>query len=874
MTKNLKFSLLLMIFITLSANGASSCVDIFTDPPTGNHDPYGLTPPDDIGPDLGSLTCSKHGQSTSCSPDDTFASGDYNFSAGSFHQGSYIDTDGTTTRLYFDNLSMTKAYINWGGDTEDLIIYVRGDLTVAGQNYINGIVYVAGKVELTGNASIDGALASGGGLTIEGNGDVDFDEEAVKNADFGGMTCETPEPATNHYRIEFSSDALSCTAKNITIKSCANSDCSALTSVDSSVDLIKGDATYSTLTFQGSTKVDLWHGEGGPTTISLGAMSPAGSYRCYVDNHLGDENIACPLYFAKAGFIVKIDNYLSNKPQEKIEISAVKKSDTSTQCVPAFGTTSTTRDVNFWSEYISPTPAAIVTGSSASVDGDNIGTSSLNPTLISLTFNSEGKAEFYLNYPDAGKIAIHTKYIAPAGEDDEGLVMEGSDNTVRYPVGLCIKPETVCTAGDDTCPKFKIAGETFNTSIQAMAWDEDSDKDICEHSTTPNYVQTDIALGHTLKQPVDGALGELGLSEYEHKAKADSLNEFAQSIGEVGVFSLTATPPNGYLGENINIPSAESQPVGRFYPQDFELYEESMIAACGTGVTAFTYMDEPTSLMMKIRARNLSGVTTRNYFKDETVDFASGSALLVAENGNAGVDFQVRLTGLTDLKWEKDDQGVQAVESDIQFTRLLDGNLDGPYASMAIGVQMSDKDGVLIDSSDMNAKTSDDCAISDSCNAKLISTQHYRHGRMVLENAYGPETDTIRMPVTAQYWDGAQWVVNTLDNCTDIASAGLPVTDVVYNPALVSPQSVTRVAGTNTVPDSDFSVGRFELLWQSLVATPNRYRGQVTAPLVVPAWLQWYWNWNSDGALSDPRASAFFGTYRGHDRVIQWREVN
>ena len=89
-----------------------------------------------------------------------------------------------------------------------------------------------------------------------------------------------------------------------------------------------------------------------------------------------------------------------------------------------------------------------------------------------------------------------------------------------------------------------------------------------------------------------------------------------------------------------------------------------------------------------------------------------------------------------------------------------------------------------------------------------------------------------------------------------------------YAPALAVGQTVTRTGGVK------FTQGRFELLWQSLIANPNRYRGQVTAPLDVPEWLQWYWNWNSDGALSDPRASSFFGTYRGHDKVISWREVN
>ena len=666
-------------------------------------------------------------------------------------------------------------------------------------------------------------------------------------------------PATNHYRIQFSSEALSCTAKTITIKSCANDNCSTTSSISSSVELTKDGVKYSDVSFTGETDTEIWHGEGGLTTIGLGATSPAAPYFCYIDGTLVD-NSACTLNFAEAGFIFNIDNFLSNKPQKKIEVSAVKKSNNSTQCIPTFAGISKT--VNFWSEYVSPGSAAIVTGKSALINGTDIGKDASNATPFSLAFNSQGKAEFELNYSDAGKIAIHAKYTAASGEDDEGLVMEGSDNTVRYPVGLCIKPEATCLAGDASCDAFKVAGEIFDMSIQAMAWQSDTDTDFCDNLTTANYVQADIELEHNLKQPLGGELGTLGLASYDHIAKVNSLIKVEQFISEVGVFTIKATPPNSYLGEAITIPAAESEPVGRFYPNDFEVDDESMLTACGGG--AFYYMDEPVPLTMTIRARNLSRDTTQNYFGD----FASGSGVLVGENSNAGVNYQTRLTGFPSLIWGKDSQGIQEINSDIQFTRLLNSAVDGPYTSMAVGLQMSDDDGVLIALPNMNAATVGDCSTANSCNAVEIATQHYRHGRIVLENAYGPETEILRMPVTAEYWSGAQWMVNTLDNCSQISSAALPATGVDYAPALAVGQTVTRTGG------GKFTQGRFELLWQSLIANPNRYRGQVTAPLDVPEWLQWYWNWNSDGALSDPRASAFFGTYRGNDKVISWREVN
>jgi MSHA biogenesis protein MshQ len=37
-----------------------------------------------------------------------------------------------------------------------------------------------------------------------------------------------------------------------------------------------------------------------------------------------------------------------------------------------------------------------------------------------------------------------------------------------------------------------------------------------------------------------------------------------------------------------------------------------------------------------------------------------------------------------------------------------------------------------------------------------------------------------------------------------------------------------------------------------------------------PAWLEYDW---SGGGDEDPKGTASFGHFRGHDRVIYWREI-
>lgn len=147
-----------------------------------------------------------------------------------------------------------------------------------------------------------------------------------------------------------------------------------------------------------------------------------------------------------------------------------------------------------------------------------------------------------------------------------------------------------------------------------------------------------------------------------------------------------------------------------------------------------------------------------------------------------------------------------------------------------------------------------------------------------MDNVYGAEADILRMPTTAQYWDGQNWQVNQLDSCTVIDNTHLlGHGEDLYSPAIVAGQSVTREGSPRL---SHFQQGKFELLWQdqlndALPADKQYYRGEITAPLAVPDYLKYYWQWLTDTPAENrnPRASADFGLYRGNDRIIYWKEV-
>ncbi|MEL4385853.1 DUF6701 domain-containing protein [Shewanella xiamenensis] len=707
----------------------------------------------------------------------------------------------------------------------------------------------------------------------------------------------------HHFEFDYSSSPLTCKAETMAVRACANADCSQLFTdpVVAQLSLnpntngawYVGGVNTSSLSFvNGIATASLrYNVTAPPVTIGVSSSIPstiAGS-DTLCRKGTGPLNTAsCTLAFADSGFIFDVPDKLANKPTS-INISAVRKSNSSLECVPVFE--NTTKNIGFWSSYISPSSIPSTWQQPLSIKGNvsgstttAIGKTEVSRTQIPLQFTN-GVASLEINYPDAGRVQLDARFDGTG--EDAGLLMTGSDQFVSVPAGLCVKPvdaSASCPSADMSCNAYRKAGQNFGMTVQAMAWEKDGDTDFCSGNvSTPNFSDQTIKLISKVVAPSiasGGHDGVLGVTTYNHSAQTNNLNTISnQSISEVGVFQITAQASPNYLGvaSSLNIPIGYSANIGRFVPDRFLVGDISVLPACGS----FSYMDQPFPMSMSIKALNIGGAVTQNYFPP----FSLATAKLVGENNNNGVDLQSRLSALP-VKIDSWSQGVAMVDGTYRaylnrVTPNVTTNLyqDGPFELLDIGVQLMDNDprpnGLYsyVASPDMDAATTGNCT---NCNAKKITTQTLRHGRVVMDNTYGPETEILKMPTRAEYWNGTSWVINGNDSCT-IATYGLGSqvdnTGLGYNfdPDLATGQSITRTGAS-----SAFQAGQFDLLWRALTSSGNLYRGQVTAPLEVPTWLEWYWNWNgvSPTSLSDPRASAFFGRYRGHDRIIYWREVN
>lgn len=687
----------------------------------------------------------------------------------------------------------------------------------------------------------------------------------------------------DHFQLDHSGQALTCNPETVTIKACADAACTTLitdpVTATLSLDPVSSSNGWiggNTVTFSGgSTTVQLRNNTATAVTIGVSGSTPATKPFSTTLCKAGagtPSAAACTLNFADSGFFFDVPDTYSNQPQT-VTIKAVKKSDLTQQCVPGFASQS--KIIKFWSSYLLPNSNNY--NSKMSVNSSVIGTSLGTATPVSLMFDAQGQSTMTVSYPDAGQVQLDARYDGTGSE--AGLVMLGADQFVARPVGLCITPpQGVCAAGDSSCPVFKKAGETFQVDIKAMAWESANDGDICAgNQTTPNFVLSGIGLGSTLVAPSPGTNATLGTTSYNHSAAANSLKSVNQTVSEVGVFRMTATPPvatqpegstvsTGYFG--YTIPPASSVPVGRFIPADFNLVSGDIVPACN----AFSYMGQPFGVTLDVRARNLSGGQTQNY----TGLFAKGDAYLSVANNKDGKSLSARLRSLSALPWMN---GRSAFTGNSEFVRLSDTQQDGPYQSLLFGLYMKDNDGerTLIASPDFNDAVAGNCS-GAGCNARLIDSvaMQVYFGRLLAGTGAGLASAPLAVPLQMQYYEAGNWQLNKLDQCTQLSLANQGFSFLNPGQTFDATSSELNLGGSrkiklglgSSLPGGMSAVARDgEILFQFAkpdISVRIPCKVDVSKQPSRPLWL------------SDPvtlQGEAIFGSSRGNDRIIYRREV-
>jgi MSHA biogenesis protein MshQ len=142
----------------------------------------------------------------------------------------------------------------------------------------------------------------------------------------------------------------------------------------------------------------------------------------------------------------------------------------------------------------------------------------------------------------------------------------------------------------------------------------------------------------------------------------------------------------------------------------------------------------------------------------------------------------------------------------------------------------------------------------------------------VVDDAFGPQTDNLPIPVRAEYFDGSDFVDNPDDYCTlinPVAAVGLGNwqdnlnngdTGVLSTTSLLAGHGEMVLSAPGVGSDADTNDGSVDLtLDLALTTTPQ-------------SWL--LNDEDGDGVFAEnPLGTGSFGMYRGDDRLLYWRET-
>ena len=213
----------------------------------------------------------------------TLGAGDFHYSSTNESTGDLTVNGGASTRIYINgNLIIGgNTDLNQGGNPEDLIIVVNGDLNFNsgfGTIYVNAIIYATGNVNLNSGVQINGTVTAQG--WVNNPAYINYDATAVSNADFGSL-CGASAPVLELVSLE-------CGADDRLIVSF--SDATGQTALNSSAEVT---SNYS-LVSDGGTVIPIVDAEladnGYEVILSLGSAMVDGENYTLVATNISDEN--------------------------------------------------------------------------------------------------------------------------------------------------------------------------------------------------------------------------------------------------------------------------------------------------------------------------------------------------------------------------------------------------------------------------------------------------------------------------------------------------------------------------------------------------------------------------------------------------------
>ncbi|PIE44081.1 MAG: hypothetical protein CSA50_02115 [Gammaproteobacteria bacterium] len=514
------------------------------------------------------------------------------------------------------------------------------------------------------------------------------------------------------------------------------------------------------------------------------------------------------------------------------------------------------------------------------VNGTSISANTANSDSTVLSFMN-GKATFHFAYQDVGKVkALNFRHdSAPYNGSPFSAMNANSGPLVFYPASFALTG----VSGSPT----HVAGAPFELGIQAQCTSGADPIDYQPNTagtlqaalvrTSPtgtgvNEGQLTVKNGNTVGSSSSVSYSPMGLlpgdfdnSGYSYQADYSEVGQVQLHIRDTNYFGVTTIP-------------AASINMGRFIPDHFRVAGNTPTFANGDGAWTcnmtyqgqdFEYAVDPQITLTAYSAKNQ---VTKNY-GGSLWRYGNNTFANRAYTNQAAVDSTLSVVnGSLLFSGQSDFNGEFTVTIDDVFTHnkvnAMPVAADAPFATnidlLLTASDLRDADSVCVKA---NA-----AAACQSYTFTGITGNEIRYGRAKIENAFGPETRPLKIPMTIQHWTGTEYTTNTQDNCSSYSSATpAPFSLSGYQGGLSAGETTPQVSGVAGAGDT-FGAGKYVTGRAIELSAPGLGNtGSVITTHSVPSWLQF--DWDGNGTRDNPSGEAIFGQYRGHDRIIYWQEV-
>ena len=765
----------------------------------------------------------------------------------------YVQTNTNINR----DLLANSAAAGQARDASQLLIYAYGNLEFQRDATISGTVYSAGSLELNRDSFLYGAMA-GASVVLGRDTNVYYLPSSVGNTDFGGL-CQPASCTLGSFNISQPNYSLACPFSRATIQIQAMCDDGSTTKDDyaGTINLSSSEASQSQF-YAASTggsainSVTLDGSESGVATVYLFHQNENNNLAVIASDTAASVSSTSTneTDFRTNGFTVTNAGNFVCGGSTSFSITAVGEDTSGTPCQVLEGF-SGNKDFKAWfaAEYNPTNAGTELTTSAIIVNSTSVGNQT-EPGSNNLTLNfANGVSNVSLQYPNTAQInSVNFKHdeppygTAPLPADLTGSVGPFVVSPARVDLAISTANSS-CSSADGSCSAFVAAGSGFSVSATAQ----------CSNgATATDYIGT-TNLTHTLVAPAGGALGNLGVADQAINDSDNGTVTFTQSVSEVGVFNLVSTPLNYY---GVAVASDTLSNVGRFIPASFAvtIEDNGSLAPFCNSATSFSYSGQDINWLIAptlvFEARSTGGTATTNYTL--TADFM--------KLANNDVSFQNLTADTTANRTDGTDIALTSTFNNGVIT--IDDATSGQ-----VKYQLSSSD-VFIYTKELLAQVApftpdldiilDEVRDADNVTQSGVvptiepgGNQQIRFGRIFLKDTYGPEVVNLNMPLQTEYFSGSGYILNRDDSCTSYNSANASISGIS-----------SIIAGTGNLVSGESNIGL-------AAPTPNTGTGTVTYD--APAWLEG--DYDGNGSFENPSATATFGVYRGHDRVIYWREV-